>query len=578
MFHLPLGLLGRINLEARTIAVLLIFILLGGVFGVMLSLDTLKSAYASYFNLSMRRMAIQMCASVQESLISEDFATSKGILKSIAIGQEIHAIYLDNVRGDRFYVRGDPAPSKHPAWFGYLLTTPALYPQRADLVVGGRNYGSCWVLPSHSAFLNVAWDDFLRQSLVWATTGVLLIVVIVLILRSGLAPLRRMVEAVRDNATAPSADVTDPPEIRQAIMVLNQLSDAHGDADRSVVDAALSQLSQYQEAINAAAIVIETDAPGKIFFVNAAFSRIRCAQSFNPRARLFSEIFAGCPEGAFLVSSPWSAELSFAFEGDISWVTASAYPIIEKTGQIVKWIVIANDITTRKRLELDLLRSMEERSLLLSEMAHAIEDERKRIARELHDEMGQRLVSLMMDADIATHFIPTAAEEGSASLKRLRENLLSTYKLVNRMIDEMRPPLLETLGFDGAIHALVDECRTRMHWINFAVSTSGSCCCSNAAQVAVFRIVQEALTNIAKHARTAKNVRIEISCVNDNDVQFFIKDDGIGFTENASEGLGLATMRDRAISLGGTFNVMSAHGSGTCILATMPAARPKPAP
>ncbi len=204
----------------------------------------------------------------------------------------------------------------------------------------------------------------------------------------------------------------------------------------------------------------------------------------------------------------------------------------------------------------------------------AREEERKRIAQELHDDLGQQLSALEFSAKRIERLAGTG--EGSHPLRMairdLQSQLESAQTSIVRMTRQLRPLALETLGFPAAIEWLAAEfanranvqlaCRFRA--VGFDVS--------EAAATALFRIAQEALTNVARHA-SARSVTIDF--YRDRDVCVLrIADDGAGKTSNAdsraSHSLGLSGMAERAAEFGGTLSIHSAEGAGFAIVVRLP--------
>jgi signal transduction histidine kinase len=199
-----------------------------------------------------------------------------------------------------------------------------------------------------------------------------------------------------------------------------------------------------------------------------------------------------------------------------------------------------------------------------------LEQERQHIARELHDEAGQALVGVKLSLQAMGRLVP-------AEVPALREQLTHLRTLVNDaatrlkvLARRLRPPTLDRLGLDMALQQLAHdsgehfgfEVRLLMHWLEQRLPTE--------LETALFRVTQEALTNVAAHAE-AKLVEIHVEVRDNAVVSLCISDDGIGFdTSERSAGLGLLGMRERVSMLGGEFSVTSTPGEGTTIRVTAP--------
>ena len=226
------------------------------------------------------------------------------------------------------------------------------------------------------------------------------------------------------------------------------------------------------------------------------------------------------------------------------------------------------DITERKRAENALRDSGVQLQALSRRLVELQESERKELARELHDRVGQSLTALKINIDILQ---PALASQGNAEvLARVADSaalLESTMDTIENVMSELRPPMLDDHGLAAALdwHARNFSRRT-----GIAVAVRANEPAVRPApqvEIALFRIAQEALNNVAKHAR-ARRVEIALDHANGECVMS-VQDDGIGFdgVEDASDkpkpGLGMVTMRERAQAVGGHFEVQALPGRGT---------------
>jgi PAS domain S-box-containing protein len=233
------------------------------------------------------------------------------------------------------------------------------------------------------------------------------------------------------------------------------------------------------------------------------------------------------------------------------------------------------DITERKRAENALRDSGVQLQALSRRLVELQESERKELARELHDRVGQSLTALKINIDILQ---PALASQGNAEvLARVADSaalLESTMDTIENVMSELRPPMLDDHGLAAALD---------WHARNFSKRTGiavGVCASETAGrpalqvEIALFRIAQEALNNVAKHAR-ARRVEIALDHANGECVMS-VQDDGIGFdgVEDASDkpkpGLGMVTMRERAQAVGGDFGVQALPGRGTQLTVRVP--------
>jgi PAS domain S-box-containing protein len=235
------------------------------------------------------------------------------------------------------------------------------------------------------------------------------------------------------------------------------------------------------------------------------------------------------------------------------------------------YTVILRDITARLAAEDALRRSKDELQALGAAAHMTREQEKSRIARELHDELGQLLTMLQMDVVWCKEKLPYGNEALEARLERMEGLLKSTIAATRRIAADLRPLMLDDLGLVPSLEWLVE---------NFTQRTGIACKLSlverdlalaNAHASAIFRIVQESLTNIAKHA-SATHAQISIAHERD-DLVVRIEDDGVGFSTSAPRkpnSFGLFGLRERASLIGGEATITSAPGEGTTVEVRVP--------
>ncbi len=229
------------------------------------------------------------------------------------------------------------------------------------------------------------------------------------------------------------------------------------------------------------------------------------------------------------------------------------------------------DITERKRAEQELLESYRQIRQLSDHLQNIREEERTHIAREIHDELGQYLTVLKMEASwINNHFDKPAAEI-RRKLQDLMALLDETVRTVRRISSELRPSLLDDLGLISAIewHSREFEKRTGIK-THFSASC-GDLTLTNNVKTGLFRIYQESLTNVARHAK-AKNVMItaELDAAN---LVLRITDDGKGFQPEIlkeKQTLGILGMKERSAMMQGFYEIKSMPGNGTIVTVTVP--------
>ena len=225
--------------------------------------------------------------------------------------------------------------------------------------------------------------------------------------------------------------------------------------------------------------------------------------------------------------------------------------------------------TERDHLEREVTRRTAQLTELARHLQTAREDERNRLARELHDELGALLTAAKLDAARLRSRIGSLAPEAVERLNHLSETLNSGIALKRRIIEDLRPSALSNLGLVAALDILTREFSERSSIpVEKRLETVHL---SPAAELTVYRLVQEALTNITKYAK-ARRVTVELAAREDR-VHVEVRDDGVGFdpATSVASSHGLFGMRYRVESEGGQLLIDTAPGSGTRIGATLPA-------
>jgi two-component system sensor histidine kinase UhpB len=273
-------------------------------------------------------------------------------------------------------------------------------------------------------------------------------------------------------------------------------------------------------------------------------------------------------------------------------VALSAWPIKDFSGKITGVSMIVRDISWRKdlerqrhnylqRLEAEVGKRTEElieknaRLRHLSAYMHDVrEQERATIAREIHDELGQWLTALKMDLALSQRYITKDIDRASRKLKDMTHVVDSTIGSVQRLVSELRPTVLDNLGLVPALEWYLQEFEKRYHIPARMEIESDETDFSDQTAIAIYRIFQECLSNIARHAG-ATEVVMQIS--QDGDTwKLTVADNGIGLPpEKLQEdrSFGLMGMQERAEACGGSVDFVTAPGQGTKITLYIPLVR-----
>lgn len=253
-------------------------------------------------------------------------------------------------------------------------------------------------------------------------------------------------------------------------------------------------------------------------------------------------------------------------DGSVFWASMSASQMLNATSQFSGVLQMYTDISERKQLQ-------QQRDDLVRRLVSAQEDERGRVARELHDQLGQHLVGLSLGLSRLAN-ITSPEGEAAELIQRLCRLSDEMARDAHHLAMELRPAALDDLGLVTAVSNYADDLRQRFE-IEVDIHCEVGSRLPPAIETTVYRIVQEALTNVVKHAR-ARHASIILKLA-DSSMRAIVEDDGVGFSLRRSavarqrEGrLGLAGMEERAALVGGQLQIESRPGHGTTLFLSIP--------
>ena len=256
-------------------------------------------------------------------------------------------------------------------------------------------------------------------------------------------------------------------------------------------------------------------------------------------------------------------------DGEYRWFLVRVAPLLDEQGNIVKWFGASVDIEDRRRAEKNLEEAHRQLKLLSRRRVKVQEEERRHLARELHDEIGQALTAAKINLQAALE------EPDHAKAKRIHETTAILERLLGQVRQislNLRPSTLDDLGLVPALRSLLDE---QGRLASVAVRFSAKNMPENLdpeIQTTCFRIAQEAITNAVRHARSTQ-IRVDLSHENGN-LRLQIRDNGTGFDAESAQaqtiGLGLVGMKERAALVGGRTRIMASRGKGAIVDVTLP--------
>jgi PAS domain S-box-containing protein len=248
--------------------------------------------------------------------------------------------------------------------------------------------------------------------------------------------------------------------------------------------------------------------------------------------------------------------------------------IRDPEGRVVGLLGVARDISDSRKAQEELHRSQEELRLLARHLDSVREEDHTRMAREIHDQVGQALTALRLDLTWLGRKLP----EGSAALRRKVDAMVAlteeTIEAGRRIVEELRPPILDDLGLVPALEWYVQHFAHRSGLRVQLDVESKALPMDDQLAVMAYRIVQEALTNVARHAQ-AKHVTVRLG-ERDGALTVEISDDGRGIQPEAvasARSFGIVGMRERADARGGALEISGVPGRGTTVRVRIPVER-----
>ena len=255
-------------------------------------------------------------------------------------------------------------------------------------------------------------------------------------------------------------------------------------------------------------------------------------------------------------------------DGTLGWTLSRAIPLFDAKGEIVEWFGAAKDVTERKRAEEEVRLSRDRLAELSRRLVEAQETEQRAIGRELHDQVGQMLTALKLTLEIVPQLPADRSAQKLAGAQELVDDLMNR---VSRLSLELRPPMLDDLGLVPALTWHVNRFQEQTGIeVDFKHSGTEGRRFGAEIETTAYRVIQEALTNVARHARGTR-ARLEVR-VRGEGMEIQIEDDGAGFDPQVAfaKNRGLGGMRERVGLLNGTFRVESQTGKGARIFIALP--------
>jgi len=484
---------------------------------------------------------------------------------------EIRSLHILLFDDDGLLFEGEPKEGKNtspPKWFVDILL-PKVTPLSKRFGQGGHMV--IYAAPLQE--INERWLDI--RSILALSLAIFILVGATLYWVLGwlLKPLERLLEALSGfergdlHLRLPRFSMTEMDKISQSFNRMGQTLEQSIEENRRL--AVLVQ--QSGDAI------LSLDHAGHILLCNPAAEKLLNHQStsllgnelsaigFTENIQQIKDILENCKTVENLETCLPRAN------GGTRSILLSTVPLLDVENVVRGVICTLRDITEHKQMEAA-ENQLRETRLLAQHMADAQEGERRHLARELHDELGQCLTAIKTDAVLIRNRTEETEPKVFTSAQAIIDVASHIYDVVHNMITRLRPSPLDDLGLIPTLEESISAWQQRQEDINFKLSLSGELNhLSEAMNMTIFRIVQESITNAVRHADASE---IAITVKNDKEQLIIdILDDGKGMEVqdfHSDVDFGLLGMRERAHSLGGQFKLTSALGEGLAIHITLP--------
>ena len=545
------------------------------------NLGVIRQAHADRLWNTAAGMLEQIAATSGRYLVEVDYATLEEYLRNIAHQEELSYLMISDRDEHPVVTLGELPDAPWPATDDRPLEViDGVLDISQDIRIGDQRMGQVRMGFS-LAQMNRSIDSARVRSIAIAVTGITLTILATVFIgvhltrRLGkLATAAQCVGAGDYNVAVP-AEIKD--EVGMTAIAFNKMVAEVSQRTRHLEESLARERVIEETSIDG---MITYAASGDMLSANPAMQQLFGYQREDLLGKQASMLLAvisdGKDAGADYASGAfWTHTIDTRVEVTGKRKDGSCFPLELSVGQVnisgePLFAATLHDITERKLAEHECRNLLEGNRFLIHKSLAVQEEERRHLARELHDELGQCMTAIQADAELIHELSRNRDQKVATSAEAIVSVSSRMYDVVHSMMQRLRPGVLDDLGLVAALEEEIDAWQARFPHVNCSFTSNGELMgLGERINITLYRIVQESLTNIAKHA-DATRVALQLAHQQET-LTLSIEDNGCGMdTDNPGRGLGLIGMRERVEALSGSLSVQSSPGKGVIIRVRIP--------
>lgn len=545
------------------------------------NLGVIRQAHADRLQNTADGMLELIAATAGRYLVEVDYASLEEYLRNIAHQDELSYLMIFDRDEHAVVTLGETPDAPWPVTDDRPLeVSDGILDIAQTIRIGGQPMGQVRMGFS-LAQMNRSIDSARVRSIAIAVTGIILTILATVFIGVHLTRRLGRLATAAQRVGAGDYDIEVPEEIADEVgttaIAFNRMVAEVSQRTRHLEESLARQRVIEQTSIDG---MITYAASGHVLSANPAIQQLFGYQREDllgkPASMLLAAISDGKDAGADYASgSFWTHTIDTRIEVTGKRKDGSCFPLELSIGRVdindePLFAATLHDITERKLAEHECHSLLQGNRFLIHKSLAVQEEERRHLARELHDELGQCMTAIQADAELIHELSRNKDQKVTTSAEAIVSVSSRMYDVVHSMMQRLRPSVLDDLGLVAALEEEIEAWQARFPHVNCSFSRDGELMgLGERINISLYRIVQESLTNIAKHA-DATQVTLKLARQQQT-LTLSIEDNGCGMdTDNPGRGLGLIGMRERVEALSGALSVQSAPGKGVTIRVSIP--------